>query len=173
VGTVSGGAPEGSAGAAQTSFQLLPLGAPGFVEYTLEIDGQVLRYRNGAAGWTGFVWPKAGATPGARLSGIALDGRALELFNAPGAYGFERLIDAAQVKKLPDGVRELSWGDGAQAITVQYRAITSPGPMTSPVSGGKRSGGGLRGLSLPGLVAGEEASGTATVVALAASGAAR
>lgn len=172
-GAASPGAPEAAA-AVQASFQLLPVGAPGFVEYTLEIDGQVLRYRNGAAGWTGFVWPKAGATPGARLSGIALDGSALELFNAPGAYGFERLIDAAQVKKLPDGVRELSWGEGAQTIAVQYRAVTSPGPAPAAATGARKGGGGgLRGLSLPSLVAGEDAPGAATVVALAASGAAR
>jgi len=26
-------------------------------EYTVEIDGQVLRYRNAAPAWTNFVWP--------------------------------------------------------------------------------------------------------------------
>ncbi|WP_235971842.1 type VI secretion system membrane subunit TssM [Azohydromonas caseinilytica] len=158
----------GVAAAAQLSFQLRPMGAPGFIEYTVEIDGQTLRYRNGEATWSGFVWPNTTHTPGVRISGIALDGRAVELFNAPGAYGFERLIDAAQVRKLPDGVRELSWGEGAQAIALQYRAITSPGPVTP-----SRSGGGLRGLSLPTLVAGEERPAATGVATLPAPGAAQ
>ena len=36
---------------------VLPAGAPGLLEYTLEIDGQTLRYRNMAAAWTNFFWP--------------------------------------------------------------------------------------------------------------------
>jgi type VI secretion system protein ImpL len=145
------------AGPAQASFQLLPAGAPGFVEYTIEIDGQVLRYRNGAAQWANFVWPNTGASPGARIVGHALDGSAVEIFNQPGGFGFERLIDAARVRRLPDGVRELSWGVGLQTVTVHYRAVTSPGAMATPTSGDAGGGsgtGGLRGLVLPALVAG-------------------
>ncbi|MEK8033048.1 type VI secretion system membrane subunit TssM [Ideonella sp. DXS29W] len=155
---------EGAAGAAptpsapaptQTTFQLMPTGAPGYMEYTVEIDGQVLRYRNGAAQWTSFAWPNPGAAQGARIYGRALDGSTVELFNQPGAYGFEKLIDAAKVRKLPDGVRELSWGVGLQTITLHYRAITSPGPAaTSAGTGGGGSNSGLRGLSLPALVVG-------------------
>jgi type VI secretion system protein ImpL len=144
-------------GPAQASFQLLPAGAPGFVEYTIEIDGQVLRYRNGAAQWTHFVWPNTGAPPGARIVGHALDGSVVEIFNQPGGFGFERLIDAAHVRRLPDGVRELSWGVGLQTVTVHYRAVTSPGATAAPSGGESGAGGGvggLRGLVLPALVAG-------------------
>ncbi|MGM9485728.1 type VI secretion system membrane subunit TssM [Ideonella sp. YS5] len=146
-----------AAGPAQASFQLLPTGAPGFVEYSIEIDGQVLRYRNGTAQWTNFVWPNTGAPPGARIVGRALDGSVVEIFNQPGGFGFERLIDAARVRRLPDGVRELSWGVGVQTVTVHYRAVTSPGAMATPASGESGAGGGangLRGLILPALVAG-------------------
>jgi type VI secretion system protein ImpL len=146
-----------AAGPAQASFQLLPAGAPGFVEYTIEIDGQLLRYRNGAAQWASFVWPNTGASPGARIVGHALDGSAVEIFNQPGGFGFERLIDAARVRRLPDGVRELSWGVGLQTVTVHYRAVTSPGTTATPTSGDSSGGGGtggLRGLVLPALVAG-------------------
>ena len=41
----------------------------------------------------------------------------VEVFSQPGSFGFERLIDAAHVRRLPDGVRELSWGVGLQAVT--------------------------------------------------------
>ena len=163
LGTVST-----ATGAVQSSFQLLPEGAAGFVQYTVEIDGQQLNYRNGAATWQNFVWPNAAGAPGARISGMTADGRSVEVFAAPGSYGFERLIDAASVKKFPLGVRQLSWGSGAQVITVQYRAVTSPGPALSPAAGPVTAGGtagggraaaaGLRGLKLPDLVAGGEAS---------------
>ena len=161
------GALPAAAGAVQSSFQLLPEGAAGFVQYTVEIDGQQLNYRNGAAAWQNFVWPNVAGMPGARISGVTADGRSVEVFAAPGSYGFERLIDAAAVKKFPLGVRQLSWGSGAQVITVQYRAVTSPGPAMSPAAatthaggtagGGRAAATGLRGLRLPDLVAGNEA----------------
>ncbi|MFO1339937.1 MAG: type VI secretion system membrane subunit TssM [Burkholderiaceae bacterium] len=140
----------------QATFQLMPNGAPGFVEYSVEIDGQVLRYRNGAAQWTNFAWPNPGAAQGARIHGRTLDGSTVELFNQPGAFGFERLIDAARVRKLPDGVRELSWGVGLQTVTLHYRAITSPGSAAAAAGGTGTGGGtaGLRGLALPALVVG-------------------
>ena len=155
----AGASPAAAAAAApaQASFQLLPAGAPGFVEYTIEIDGQVLRYRNGAPQWTNFVWPNTGAPPGARIVGHAPDGSVVEVFSQPGSFGFERLIDAAHVRRLPDGVRELSWGVGLQAVTVQYRAVTSPGATAAAANGEAGGGGGgrgLRGLALPALVAG-------------------
>jgi len=154
----AGAAPSAAApAAAQATFQLLPTGAPGFVEYSVEIDGQVLRYRNGAAQWTNFVWPNAGAAQGARITGQALDGATVELFNQPGAFGFERLIEAARVRRLADGVRELSWGVGLQSVTLQYRAVTSPGASAGGGGGGGGGLQGLRGLVLPQLVAGGEA----------------
>ena len=165
-----------AAGAAQSSFQLSPEGSSGFVQYTLEIDGQQLVYRNGAASWQNFVWPNPAGTPGVRISGVTADGRTVEVFSAPGSYGFERLIDAAKVKKLPDGVRELSWGTGAQTITVQYRAVTAPGPSTAPAAGGaaRARASGLRGLQLPELVAGGDAPASSAIAdANAASGAAQ
>lgn len=145
-------------GPAQSSFQLLPQGSAGFVQYTIVIDGQALNYRNGAATWTNFVWPNSAGPAGVRITGVTADGRTVEVFAAPGSYGFERLIDAARVRKFPNGIRELSWGDGAQAITLQYRAVTEPGPAATPAPAGTAARpSGLRGLKLPELVAGADA----------------
>ncbi len=150
----------GGAGAAVSTFQLLPQGAPGFVSYTVEIDGQQMVYRNGAATWANFVWPNTAGAPGVRLTGVTPDGRTVEVFSSPGSFGFERLIDAARVKKFPGGIRELSWGEGRQAITVQYRAVTSPGPAAPPPGAAGQSvaaaAAGLRGLRLPEVVAGAD-----------------
>ena len=169
------GAAPAAGGGAQSSFQLMPEGSSGFVQFTVEIDGQQLVYRNGAASWQNFVWPNAAGAPGVRISGVTPDGRTVEVFSAPGAYGFERLIDAAKVKKFPNGVRELSWGTGAQTVTVQYRAVTAPGPAAAPATAsGKAAASGLRGLQLPELVAGGDAPvSSANANAEAASGAAQ
>ena len=171
----TGGA-QAAGAAAVSSFQLLPQGAAGFVQYTVEIDGQQLNYRNGAASWQNFVWPNSAGTPGVRISGVTADGRNVEVFSAPGSYGFDRLIDAAQVKKLPNGIRELTWGTGAQTVVLHYRAVTSPGPAAVPpaAAGGGAAASGLRGLKLPDLVAGADAPVSAVnATADAASGAAK
>ena len=70
AGGAAAGGGNGGAGAAaaaadaQTHFQVLPLAAPGLAEFTIEIDGQALRYRNGVASWQPMVWPGPG--PGGR-----------------------------------------------------------------------------------------------------------
>ncbi|EEF26324.1 conserved hypothetical protein, partial [Ricinus communis] len=48
---------------AQTVFQIQPMPAPGTLEYTVEIDGQQLRYRNTPAQWANMVHPSAQGTP--------------------------------------------------------------------------------------------------------------
>lgn len=141
------------------SFQLLAIDSPDFTQYEIEIDGQRLVHRNGTSHWEDFVWPRAAETVGARLLGVTTDGRVVELFSAQGDHGFERLIDAATVKKLSNEVRELSWGTGGRTVTVQYRAINS----AVKSNGGSRMGAfSLRGLRLPSLVVGLEQKGRTT-----------
>ena len=162
---------------AKMTFQLLPQGAPGLLEYQIEIDGQVLRYRNGAAEWSNFSWPATQGAPGARITAVTVDNRSIELFSAPGAYGFMKLIEAAQVTKLANGVRQLQWGTGPQTVTVQYRPVTSPGASPTPAAGGGGSGGGglggLRGLRLPELVAGVDGDAPAAPASSPTTGAAQ
>lgn len=151
----AGGAAAGVAAApaaAQTSFQILPHGAPGLAEYTVEIDGQVLRYRNGAAVWTPFVWPGTGQ-PGARITGVTMDGRSIELLNVPGRFGLQRMFETAERRKLGDGSNELSWAQGSHAVTIQLRVISQPGPSAQATTA-PAGGTGLRGLRLPPVVAG-------------------
>lgn len=154
---VSGGA--GAAGAApaasQTVFQILPGGAPGVLEYTLEIDGQTLRYRNMAAAWTNFTWPNPGGTPGARITAVTNDGRSVEVFNEPGRFGLERLFAAARKSKTADGHNELTWTRDGVSVMVQLRIISQPGASAQASGAGQtRASGGLVGLSLPAQVAG-------------------
>ncbi|MDE2430861.1 MAG: type VI secretion system membrane subunit TssM, partial [Burkholderiales bacterium] len=59
----------------QSVFQLLPLPAAGTTEYTIEIDGQTLRYRNTQSQWANMVWPASNGAPSARISATTFDGR--------------------------------------------------------------------------------------------------
>jgi type VI secretion system protein ImpL len=149
----AGGA--GAAGVSQTVFQILPSGAPGLLEYTVDIDGQTLRYRNMAATWTNFAWPNPAGTPGARITATTTDGRNIEIFNEPGRFGLERLFAAAKKGKTADGHNELTWTKDGMAVTVQLRIISQPGASAQASGAGQtRASSGLQGLKLPAQVAG-------------------
>jgi type VI secretion system protein ImpL len=156
VAPLAGGASAGAgaAGAAepQTVFQILPQPSTGTTEFTFEIDGQQLRYRNTPPQWSNFVWPNPQGTPGAHLSATTFDGRTIQLVNEPGRYGLEKLINSAQRSRRPDGTFDLTWTQGAVTVTVSMRIISSA------QAGGAKSGDApqqqsLRGLQLPSSVA--------------------
>ena len=179
-GGTNGAAGGGTAAASQTVFQILPQGAPGLLEYTIEIDGQKLRYRNTAATWERFVWPNANGVPGARITAVTNDQRVVELVNEPGSNALSKMFDAAQRSKLPDGVTELSWSSAGSTVTVHLRVISNPGaPAPPPSAGGGRTSNapapvgvsGLRGVQLPSLVAGVDMPVPAPVVRAAESSA--
>jgi type VI secretion system protein ImpL len=170
----SGGSPAGAQGgagaaASQTVFQVLPIGAPGLQEYSLEIDGQTLRYRNMAAAWVNFFWPNPAGTPGARITAVTNDGRTVEIFNEPGRFGLERLLTAASKRKAADGANELTWTKDGLSVAVQLRIISQPGATAqSSEAGQARSSSGLLGLSLPTQIAGGPAEPVATPASSAA-----
>ena len=148
----------GSAEAAQTSFQILPQPAPGLTEYTVEIDGQVLRYRQGAASWQPFVWPGPG-TPGVRITGVTFDGRQLNFFNEPGRFGLEKMINSAQRRRVDGQVFELKWPQADVAVAVQLRILSNSAPAAQPAP---TSEPGAKPGALPALVAGSDEASPAT-----------
>jgi type VI secretion system protein ImpL len=158
-----GGASGGGAADNQTVFQMLPLAAPGLTEYTIEVDGQVLRYRNGVASWSQFVWPGAG-TPGVKISGVGFDGKAIEFFNEPGRFGLEKMINSAQRKRVDGQVFELRWPQGTVSVGVQLRIISNAATSAqAPAPGGNDGSGTARPGALPPIIAGQdEAAPTAT-----------
>lgn len=166
-----GGANGGSGGTAsasssQTVFQILPLGSPGVLEYTLEIDGQRLRYRNTSAEWTQFVWPNPGGSPGARITAISNEQRSVEVFNEPGNFALKRLFDAARRRPLGPNLHEMVWSRDGLMVGIQLRIVSEPGsPAAVPAAAGSTGGGSgapsvavssLRGLRLPATVVGGE-----------------
>jgi len=153
IAPVSSGGAVASAGgtaAAQTLFQMQPLPAGGVLEYTIEIDGQQLRYRNAQSAWTNFVWPNPQGSPGAKITAVAFDGRSVEIVNEPGRYGLEKLLASAQRKRKEDGVFELSWSNGGISVPVNLKLISSPQVTSaSAVSVSAAPSQGYRGMDLP------------------------
>jgi type VI secretion system protein ImpL len=132
-------------GAPQTVFQLQAHPAPGTTEYTVDIDGQQLRYRNTPPVWTNMVYPGPG-TAGARISAVTFDGRTVELFNEAGQFGMRKMIEASTQTKKSGGVNELRWVSGNLAIVVDLRLVSN----AAAASGGK----GFQGLRLPHTIVG-------------------
>ena len=146
-------APGGGGADAQTVFQIMPLPASGMTEYTIDIDGQLLRYRNTQAQWVNFVWPNQQGVPGAKVTATTFDGRSVEVANHPGRFGLEKLINSAQRKRKENGVFELTWSNGATSVSVDLKIISSPqagsgggGGASAPPSQG------YKGLRLPAAV---------------------
>jgi type VI secretion system protein ImpL len=164
----SGGAAAAGAGGgadAQTVFQIQPLPASGITEYTVDIDGQQLRYRNTQAQWANFVWPNPQGAPGARVVATTFDGRTLEMANHPGRFGLEKLINSAQRKRKDNGIFELTWVNGGVTVSIDLKIISSP---QASGGGGANAGAtqsqsqGYRGLRLPAAVTRAPLAGAAT-----------
>ncbi|WP_022974751.1 ImcF-related family protein, partial [Xanthomonas maliensis] len=129
-------------------FQILPAPATGAVEYTIDIDGQQLRYRNTPPQWVSMQWPNPGSVPGAKITAVTSDGRTVEILNAPGAQGFTRLMSAAQAERLDDSSR-MTWSDQGVVVTVEMRMVQRAGAAS-----GNNDASWQRGLQLPATVAG-------------------
>ncbi len=140
----------GASKEAQTIFQILPEPVPGLSEYSIEIDGQVLRYRNGAQKWVNFFWPNSAGEPGVKISAVTYDGRTVDIFNEPGRYGLEKMISSAKKEKKADGAFAMTWANGANQVKANFRIISSPNATGDGASRAQ----GLRGLRLPSAIAG-------------------
>jgi type VI secretion system protein ImpL len=163
-GSSSGGASgAAAAGPAQTRFQVMPLPASGLSEYTIEIDGQQLRYRNSAPGWIDFVWPGPRTGAGVRITGVAFDGRSIDFLSEPGGYGLERMVSAAQRKRVDASQFELSWPRDNLAVSVRLRIVSTPAEVGSAGASADAAAGsnGLRGVRLTPAVTLAQATGAA------------
>jgi type VI secretion system protein ImpL len=133
----------------QQVFQLLPLTAPGVTEYTIEIDGQQLRYRNTAPAWVNMVHPGPQGTSGVKISAVTFDGRTVELFSEPGQFGLQKMIGAAERKRLGPGMHELRWSAGNVAVAVNLKLVSDTNANSGGSGGDAQASRGFNGLRLP------------------------
>lgn len=137
----------GVSSATQTVFQLLPHAAGGLAEYSIEIDGQLLRFRNGLPQWANMVYPGPQGGSGVRISGVTPEGKLVELFSESGATGLRRMIDSAARTRKEEGVHELRWSSGSAVVTVDLRITSTPGSA--------QGDSGFRGMRLPETMVGK------------------
>lgn len=154
VAPLSGGA-AGSAQQVQTHFQIQPRPASGASEYTIEIDGQQLRYRNTPPQWVNFIWPNPQGAPGVRITAQTFEGRTVDIVQEPGRYGLERLLASAQRTTNADGSFNMTWNASGVTVPVLLRIISN----TQASAGDDAAGQGLSGLALPRSIAGGAAPG--------------
>ncbi len=145
----SGGA---AGGGASQMFRLQPQPVPGLNEYAIEIDGQVLRYRNTPPQWHNFQWPGPG-TQGAKITAVTANGVAVQLFDVPGSSGLDRMLAAADITSINDNRFQLTWRQNNVSVSVLLEQISAPVQQSSGAVGGL-SASSMRGLKLPARVAG-------------------
>jgi type VI secretion system protein ImpL len=156
IAPIGAGGMAAASAAAQTIFQIQPMPAPGTLEYTVDIDGQQLRYRNTPAQWANMVHPSPQGVPGARITAVAFDGSSVEVFNEAGQFGLRRMIDAASKQKRDGGVFELRWTAGAITVTMGLKIVSSPESAgTAPQEQG------FRGMKLPETIVGASSAASA------------
>jgi len=109
-----------------SNFQFYPLENSQLLSYTIDIDGQRMVYENGIQQWVNFVWPNQGAMPGARITAVDLQGQTHTIFDEPGEYGINRLIDHAQRTQRGNAF-EMIWKDQQNpdlSVKVNFRLIS-------------------------------------------------
>jgi type VI secretion system protein ImpL len=129
-----------SGGEAQTNFDLQALGAVSATEFTIEIDGQALRWRGQPQPWVHMAWPNPAGVPGAKITAITPEGRSVVIFNEPGHFGLKKMIDAAKRKRKDNGAFELTWDNAGVSVTANLKIVgTTPPPVqaqAAPASAG-------------------------------------
>ena len=138
-------------------FELQPVPTPGLSEIVIEVDGQILRYRNGPQPWTGFTWPNApgASAQGARLQVVNFAGAATSVANFGGRLGLMRLLAQARVdehggdtaqlewrfKPAPGGMQRTAAGESeGEVVRFNFRLVSGANPLSLS---------GLRRLGLP------------------------
>ena len=147
----AGGVPSTNATEAQLVFQIMPMAAPGTTEYTIEIDGQQIRYRNAQAQWSQLVWPSSQGVPGAKIMATTFDGRVVEVVNFPGKNGLTKMMQASENKRKEGDVHELRWSNAGVTVMVNLKVISNP--YASNDSNNLHSKG-FRGMKLPEIILG-------------------
>jgi type VI secretion system protein ImpL len=130
-----------SGGEGQTKFDVQALGAQGATEFTIEIDGQSLRWRGQPQPWVHMAWPNPQGVPGAKITAITPEGRNVVILDEPGHFGLKNMINAAQRKRKDNSAFELSWQNAGITVTANLKVLASapaPAQAAQPGQGFKR-----------------------------------
>ncbi|MDO1530436.1 type VI secretion system membrane subunit TssM [Fulvimonas sp. R45] len=139
-----------AAGGNQIVFMIQPEpGSGGISEYTININGHTLRYRNTPPTWEPFTWDGSQPNAVAQVSAVTFDGRTVSVADFAGDKALGMLIKAAKATNNGGGNYTLTWTRDAIAVTVHLKLVS--GAQTNADGSQKQ---GLQGVSLPAAVAG-------------------
>jgi len=155
-----------SGGEEQTMFDLQALSAVGASEFTIEIDGQALRWRGQSQPWVHMAWPSNFGTPGARITALTPQGRSVTLLNEPGRTGLKSMIETSSRKKKDGGVFELTWSNEGVSVTANLKVVGTRKPVAAPAPA--PGGQGFKRLRLPDTVVAANTAAAAPAAAPAA-----
>jgi type VI secretion system protein ImpL len=97
--------------------------------FTLDVDGQPAEYRFGPERTYQMTWP--GQKPGAAATFEERGGRAPNIATQ-GAWAWQRLLDAAELKEESDSRYVLTWRRDAHFATVRIEATSLRNPFNKP-----------------------------------------
>ena len=137
----------------QTLFDLQALGATGATEFTLEIDGQSLRWKGQPQTWVNMVWPNAQGTPGCRLTAITPDGRTVVVVNEPGPFGLKRMVETAKRERMDGGIFKLTWENGGVSVSANLKVMGQQQPVVKERAAATTTPG-FKNLKLPETIIG-------------------
>jgi type VI secretion system protein ImpL len=115
-------------------FELQPIPSPGISEILVEIDGQVMRYRNGPQPWIPFSWPNTNGAQGARIQVVYFNGTTVPVATFSGRLGLMRLLSQGNVDNPSAPTAQVEWrvkknGGESEVVRVNYRMVSGANPM--------------------------------------------
>ncbi|HEY0061999.1 MAG TPA: type VI secretion system membrane subunit TssM [Telluria sp.] len=108
---------------AESMFELQAVGASGASEFTIELDGQTLRWKGQPQPWVRMTWPNRHGVPGSRISAITAAGSSTVLLDEPGHLGLKKMVAAARRKRKYGAVFELSWENVGVTVRANMKII--------------------------------------------------
>lgn len=117
-------------------FELQPVPTPGLSEIVLEIDGQLLRYRNGPQAWTSFTWPNPERpnAQGARIQTVSFAGVSTSVASFSGRLSLMRLLAQAKADNPTAPTVQLEWR-AKMNRAVPERVAATGGPVAADYDG--------------------------------------
>lgn len=149
----------------QTVFQIMPEPASGGIsEYTVNINGQSLRYRNTPPQWKPFVWGgEQQDNPTVQISAVTFDGRTVMIENLTGPDSLKKLFLASKGGRDANDIYTLTWSKDKIAVTVRLKIVSG---AQANADGSQKQG--LQGAELPATITGQQSQLTADATAATA-----
>ncbi|QYF96138.1 type VI secretion system membrane subunit TssM [Massilia sp. PAMC28688] len=104
-------------------FELQAIGAANATEFTIEIDGQSVRWKGLPQPPVPMTWPNPTPKPGTRITAITPEGRTVVLLNVEGREGLMRMVETAKRERVDSGVFKLTWESAGVTVVANLKSL--------------------------------------------------